>query len=81
MTMHKQSDGLIWKLALAFGLGTGALWIALSILILISAGTGFANDRTDWGAGWGLVGVLLLGAGIAAIVGTLWHRHIVNTHR
>lgn len=78
--MHTQSNGLIWKLALAFGLGIGALWIALSILLLISAGQGFANDRTDWGAGWGLSGILLLGAGVTAIIGTLWHRRLVRNH-
>lgn len=79
--MHKQPNGIIWKLALAFGLGIGALWIALSILLLISAGAGFANDRSDWGAGWGLSGILLFGAGLAAIIGTLWHRRLVKTHR
>jgi hypothetical protein len=79
--MHKQPNGLIWTLAMAFGLGTGVLWIALSILLLISSAQGFANNRTDWGAGWGLVGVLLLGAGLAAIIGTLWHRRIVKLHR
>lgn len=76
--MHKQPDGIIWKLALGFGLGTGALWIALAILLLISSANGFANGRSDWGAGWGLVGILLLGAGIAAIIGTIWHRRIIR---
>lgn len=78
--MHKQPNGIIWTLALAFGLGTGVLWIALSVLLFISAAQGFANDRSDWGAGWGLVAVLLLGAGLSAIIGTLWHRRISRLH-
>jgi hypothetical protein len=39
-----------------------------------SAARGFANDRSDWGIAWGLVGILLLAAGIAAMVGTWWHQ-------
>ncbi len=78
--MHKQPNGIIWTLALAFGLGTGVLWIAISVLVLISSAQGFANHRRDWGAGWGLVGILLLGAGVTAIIGTLWHRRITRLH-
>jgi hypothetical protein len=76
--MHTQPNGIIWKLALILGLGTGALWIALSILLYVSASHGFANGREDWGVGWSLVATLLLGAGLAAIIGTLWHRRIVR---
>jgi hypothetical protein len=61
-------------------LGIGVLWIGLSILLLISSAQGFANGRSDWGAGWGLVGILLMGAGIASIIGTLWHRRLVRQH-
>lgn len=60
--------------ALAAGFGIGILWIVFAVTCLISAARGFANDRSDWGFGWGLPGVLLLAAGVAAIVGTWWHQ-------
>lgn len=78
--MHKQSNGIIWALALVFGLGTGVLWLVLSALLYNSAAQGFANGRSDWGAGWGLVATLLLAAGLSAIIGTLWHRRISRKH-
>lgn len=78
--MHKQSNGIIWALALGFGLGTGVLWLIFSGLLFKSAAQGFANGRTDWGAGWGLVATLFLAAGLSAIIGTLWHRRITRRH-
>lgn len=72
--MHRDSDAMMTKLAYGAGFGIGALWIAMAILSLASAARGFANARADWGVGWGLVGILLLGAGAAAIVGTWWHQ-------
>ena len=59
--------------ALAAGFGIGILWIVMAATSLWSAFRGYANDRADWGLAWGLVGVLLLAAGIAAMVGTWWH--------
>jgi hypothetical protein len=32
------------------------------------------NDRGDWALAWGLVGVLLLAAGLAAMIGTWYHQ-------
>jgi hypothetical protein len=78
--MHKEPNGIVWKLAMAFGLGLGALWIALGIIALASAGQGFGNDRTDWGVGWMLVGLFITIAGASSIIGTLWHRRIVHQH-
>ena len=66
--------------ALAAGFGIGILWIVFALTCLISAARGFANGRSDWGVGWGLVGVLLLAAGIAAMVGTWWHQTRVLAH-
>jgi hypothetical protein len=60
--------------ALAAGFGIGILRVVFAITCLISAMRGFAHDRSDWGLLWGLVGVLLLAAGIAAMVGTWWHQ-------
>lgn len=51
----------------------GVLWIVLATASLISAFQGLAAERHDWLIGWGLVGVLLLGAGAAALVGTWNH--------
>lgn len=79
--MHKQSNGFIWKLALPFGVGTGILWIAISLKLYSDAALGLSNGRTDWFVGWTLVATLLMGAGIAAVAGTLWHRRIVRNHR
>ncbi|MGH7475197.1 MAG: hypothetical protein ACRELD_02815 [Longimicrobiales bacterium] len=56
------------------GIGVGLVWIAMAAASLYSAARGYANHRYDWGLAWGLVGVLLLAAGIAALVGTWWHR-------
>jgi hypothetical protein len=40
---------------------------------LWSAARGFANNRSDWGITWGLVGILLLAAGIIAMIATWLH--------
>ncbi len=77
----RDSDGLMTKLAYAAGFGIGAIWVALAILTLRSAAQGFMYDRTDWGVGWGLVGILLLAAGLSAIVGTWWHQNRVKRAR
>lgn len=60
--------------ALAAGFGIGIVWVILAVLCLLSSASGYANGRLDWGLGWGLVGMLLLAAGIAAMVGTWWHQ-------
>jgi predicted MFS family arabinose efflux permease len=61
------------RLALASGFGIGILWIATALFILYNAIRGFADHRPDYGMSWSLVGVLLLAAGVAALVGTWWH--------
>ena len=60
--------------ALAAGFGIGIIWLVFAVTCLLSAARGFSNDRPDWGIGWGLVGLLLLAAGTAAMVGTWWHQ-------
>jgi tryptophan-rich sensory protein len=60
-------------LAIVPGFVIGILWIALAAAALYSAARGYAHDRSDWGLGWGIVGVFLLAGGIAALVGTWWH--------
>jgi hypothetical protein len=60
--------------ALGAGFGIGIVWIILAGMALWSAMRGFTNDRYDWGIAYGLVGVLLLAAGLAAMIGTWWHQ-------
>jgi hypothetical protein len=55
------------------GFVIGVLWIGMAAAVLWTAARGYAHGRSDWGLGWGIVGVLLLAAGIAALVGTWWH--------
>jgi dipeptide/tripeptide permease len=64
-------------LGMIAGSAIGLLWIAIALVALWSAMTGFRQDRLDWGVGWGLVGVLLFAAGSAAIVGSWWHQNRV----
>ena len=51
----------------------GVLWIAMAATALWASFRGYANDRSGWGLGWGLVGAFLLGAALAALIGTWWH--------
>ncbi|MBI4408589.1 MAG: hypothetical protein HY561_02695 [Gemmatimonadetes bacterium] len=60
---------------MAIGVAIGALWIAMATAALWSSVRGFSSGRSDWGLGWGLVGILLLAAGGAAIVGVWWHEY------
>jgi sterol desaturase/sphingolipid hydroxylase (fatty acid hydroxylase superfamily) len=60
------------------GIIIGVLWIAMAASALWSSAQGYANDRSGWGLGWGLVGTFLLAAGIAALVGTWWHHSRVK---
>jgi hypothetical protein len=68
-------------LALAAGFGIGVLWIAMALWSLIAAARGYADNRSDYGLIWAVVGVLLLGAGIAALVGTWWHQFALPRRR
>jgi hypothetical protein len=67
--------------ALGFGFIIGLLWVAMAVTSLVSAARGYGNHRYDWGLAWGLVGLLLLGAGLAAMVATWWHlTRVRNDH-
>ena len=71
MADHDQGPN---KLALAAGFGIGVLWIAMAVYCLYSAVNGFSDNRPDYGLAWSLVGVLLLGGGTMALIGTWWHQ-------
>jgi len=58
---------------MAAGTVVGLLWLAMAFGSLWASVRGYANDRLGWGLAWGLVGILLLAGGIAAIVGTWYH--------
>ena len=60
--------------ALAAGFGVGIIWVIMAVTALWSSARGYANERYDWGLVWAMIGVLLLAAGIAAMVGTWWHQ-------
>ena len=66
------------KLALAAGFGIGVMWIAMALWCLKAGYTGYANDRTDYGLVWSVVGVFLLAAGSAALIGTWWHQFVLK---
>ena len=69
----KETKPLPTVVAWVPGLVIGALLLAMAYITLASSIRGYANQRSDWGLGWGLVGVFLLAAGLAALVGTWWH--------
>ncbi|MGH7503845.1 MAG: hypothetical protein ACREL7_19120 [Longimicrobiales bacterium] len=59
--------------ALGAGFGVGILWLVMAVTSLWSGIRGYANDRADWGLAWTLVGILLLAAGLSAMIATWWH--------
>ena len=60
------------------GFLVGILWLAMAAATIASSLTGYANNRSGWGLGWGLVGFFLLAAGLSALVGTWWHNARVH---
>jgi len=59
--------------ALGTGFGIGVFWLFMAFTSLWSAVRGYQNERHDWALIWALVGLLLMAAGIGAMVGTWWH--------
>jgi|GEM_PF-563454 len=66
---------------LAVGFTVGVLWLLMAATTIWSAFRGAANGREDWALAWGLVGGLLLAAGLAALAGTWWHEKHVRVRR
>ena len=62
------------RAALIIGFGIGIVWVITALYILVHAFNGFADHRPDYGMSWSLVGVFLLGGGVAALGGTWWHQ-------
>jgi len=60
-------------LGLLVGFTVGVVWVLLAIGALTSSLRGVDAGRPDWGLGWGLVGVLLMGAGLSALIGSWIH--------
>jgi hypothetical protein len=68
------------KIGVAAGFLVGIVWIAMALAALHQSHWGSSHGRSDWSLAWGLVGVLLLTAGVAAIAGALHHRSLVRNH-
>jgi hypothetical protein len=66
--------------ALGAGFGIGIFWLLMAGTSLWSAWRGYLNDRYDWALAWGLIGLLLGAAGVAAMFGTWWHLTRVHDH-
>ena len=77
----KETNNISRGPAMAPGLIIALLWLAMAAITLASAARAAEYDRSGWVAGWGLVGVLLLGGALAALAGTLWHNfRVKRTH-
>jgi sterol desaturase/sphingolipid hydroxylase (fatty acid hydroxylase superfamily) len=74
----KETKPLSKAVATLPGYIIGVLWLAMAISAIWSSASGYANGRSGWGLGWGLVGFFLLAAALAALVGTWWHNHRVS---
>ena len=74
----RETRGLPKLIAAVPGFIIGVLWLAMAATALWSSARGYANDRSGWGLGWGLVGAFLTGAGLAALIGTWWHNFRVT---
>lgn len=58
----------------------GVLWLAMAAAAIWTSARGYANDRSGWALGWGLVGAFLTGAALSALIGTWWHNFRVRRH-
>jgi Mg/Co/Ni transporter MgtE len=68
------------RLGVAAGFVVGIIWIAMALAALWQSHWGRSNGRADWALAWGLIGLLLLAAGVAAIAGALHHKNLVESH-
>src|SRR5690606_42118601 len=66
-------------LGLLVGCTVGVVWVLLALGALTSTLRGVAAGRPDWVLGWALVGVLLMGAGLSALIGS-WLHHRTARH-
>lgn len=62
------------------GFAIGLAWLALALYNIWTSYQGYANHRSGWGLGWGLVGFFLLTAALSALIGTWWHNTKVAKH-
>ena len=62
------------RMALLTGFSIGGIWVLAALYTIVRALGGFGDSRPDYGVAWITTGVLLLAAGVAAIVGTWWHQ-------
>lgn len=74
----KETDSIPKKMGAIGGFAVGVIWLALAANAIWGSVQGYANGRSDWGLGWGLVGFFLLAAALSALVGTWWHNFRVK---
>lgn len=74
----KETRGISTLAGAVPGFIIGVLWLAMAATALWASARGYANDRSGWGLGWGLVGAFLAAAGLAALIGTWWHNFRVK---
>lgn len=75
----KETKPLPKAVATLPGYLVGVVWLAIAILNIWTSMQGYANDRSGWGLGWGLVGFFMLAAALSALVGTWWHTARADT--
>ena len=77
----KENDSISRMAGAVPGFIIGVLWIGMAATAIWASARGYANDRSGWGLGWGLVGAFLTGAALAALIGTWWHNFRVKGQR
>ncbi|HUG42547.1 MAG TPA: hypothetical protein VMM12_18935 [Longimicrobiales bacterium] len=77
----RETRSLSTRTAAVPGFIIGVLWFAMAATAIWASARGYANDRSGWGLGWGLVGAFLTGAALAALIGTWWHNYRVRRPR
>jgi hypothetical protein len=74
----KETRSISRMAAMVPGFLIGLLWLGMAGAVISTAARGYANGRSGWGLGWGLVGFFLLAAALSALVGTWWHNFKVR---
>lgn len=77
----KETDSIPRLAGAVPGFIIGVLWLGMAAFAIWTSMRGYANGRSDWALGWGLVGFFLLSAALSALVGTWWHNFRVRRDR
>ena len=77
----KENRSISRTIAAVPGFIIGILWLAMAAAVIWTSARGYANDRSDWGLGWAIVGFFLTAAGLSALIGTWWHNFRVKRNQ